>query len=295
MGAHGKRRWIGLALTCTVCALAALAGASAASAAVASRFEIDEEGLILLVIHGDESADHITVSCAGGSVAVNGTLLPNRVTTGEHIPCGGTGAPQKIEIYGEGGDDTIDTSAMSRQQFTSLLPVLVDIYSLVLDGGAGHNTLIGGPIEEQMNSQADGGNPAGDVISAGAGNDKIWGTEGNDTISGGPGEDGIEPLGGSDVVHGGPGADHIYEEAIYHGNARLYGEGGNDEITGGAGNDLIEGGPGNDYLIGHGGNDRILGGPGKDYLSGEGGNDVLIGGPGHDTLSGGAGHNRLVQ
>jgi Ca2+-binding RTX toxin-like protein len=272
---------------CTLCALGAPSGAFAA---FSSRYTLTEGNVRLLVVAGGESSDQPARSCADGFVAVNGQQLANDLSTEEtrvplskeqHIPCGGSAGPEKLEIYGEGGDDRLDTSAVSRRQFTALLPPQgADLYPVVLDGGTGHNTLIGGPVEEEINSLASARDPSGDVISAGAGNDKIFGTEGNDIISGGPGADGIEPLGGADVVRGGPGNDHIFEEAIYHGNARLYGEGGNDEISGGAGNDLIEGGPGNDYLTGCGGNDRILGGPGKDALYGEGGDDVLIGGPG---------------
>jgi hypothetical protein len=301
---QGLQWRIGRALGLT-CALVALGVPSVASAAFSARYQLTEGNVRLLVVKGDESPDQIVLSCANGFVAVNGQQLAGGLSTEEtqvplsteqHIPCGAPAGPQTIEVFGEGGDDRIDTSAVSRQQFSALLPLQGgDFYPVILDGGTGHNTLTGGPVEEEINSLASASDPAGDVIFAGAGNDKIFGTEGKDIISGGPGADGIEPLGGADIVRGGPGNDHIFEEAFYHGNARLYGEGGNDEISGGAGNDLIEGGPGNDYLTGHGGNDRILGGPGNDALYGEGGNDVLLGGPGHDTLVGGPGHNRLVQ
>ena len=63
----------------------------------------------------------------------------------------------------------------------------------VLKGGAGHDTLYGGP----------GGGD--DVMEGGPGNDKIYGGAGADTLIGGPGNDTLVPGAGKDTLVFGPG------------------------------------------------------------------------------------------
>ena len=63
----------------------------------------------------------------------------------------------------------------------------------VLKGGAGHDTLYGGP----------GGGD--DVMEGGPGNDKIYGGAGADTLIGGPGNDTLVPGAGADTLVFGPG------------------------------------------------------------------------------------------
>ena len=63
----------------------------------------------------------------------------------------------------------------------------------VLKGGAGHDTLYGGP----------GGGD--DVMEGGPGNDKIYGGAGADTLIGGPGDDTLVPGAGKDTLVFGPG------------------------------------------------------------------------------------------
>ena len=62
-----------------------------------------------------------------------------------------------------------------------------------LDGGAGNDTLYGGP----------GGGD--DVMAGGLGNDRIFGGQGNDTLIGGPGDDRLAGGPGADVFVFGPG------------------------------------------------------------------------------------------
>ncbi|MGH2912625.1 MAG: calcium-binding protein, partial [Solirubrobacteraceae bacterium] len=249
----------------------------AASAQLSVHLTLTEGNTWLLTIISDEASDHIALSCSNNLVLINGESLVNR--TGQHMACTASQeAPQEISIYGEGGDDTIDTSKVTVQGgFRSLLlPTSGGLffYAIHLDGGPGKNTLIGGPLPEEFNSPADApNNSGGDIIYGNGGNDKIYGTTGADKIYGGTGHDAVEPLAGADIIRGGPGADTIIDEGFDKSHDRFYGEAGNDEIFGGAGNDLIEGGPGNDFLHGLGGNDTIIGGPGKDALYGEAGND----------------------
>jgi hypothetical protein len=121
-------------------------------------------------------------------------------------------------------------------------------------------------------------------IVLGAGNDRLVvqaapGLRPRTSISAGP---------GNDVVFGGPGVDMILGDG---GADRLRGGGGSDVVIGEAGNDRLYGGPGNDRLDGNFGNDILFGGTGNDFLLGGPGNDILLTGPGHDSWVGGDGIN----
>lgn len=128
-------------------------------------------------------------------------------------PCYGTDGDDIIKatlmtsaVYGQKGNDTICLSGGSR----------ADVF-----GGAGNDTIIGGPGSDRLFGEA--GN---DTIIAGDGADRAFGGAGNDTILGGAGDD---------RIYGGPGND------------TLKGEGGDDRICGEAGTDtLIGGGQGRD-------------------------------------------------
>lgn len=126
-----------------------------------------------------------------------------------------------------------------------------------------------------MASQSDEpifGTSAADTISAGQGNDLIYG----DGLSG-P----VPPLADGNVIFAGKGDDTVWA---------------------GFGPDSVEGGPGNDLIYGYGystapiasfyrdqdGADTIQGGPGDDTIYGGGGRDVIDGGPGNDVIVPGA-------
>ena len=89
-----------------------------------------------------------------------------------------------------------------------------------LTGGAGNDTLYGGPA---------GGD---DTLHGGAGHDRLFGGKGNDTLHGGDGHDTLRGNLGADTLRGGDGNDTL------HGGA------GADTLTGGAGNDTFVFAPG---------------------------------------------------
>lgn len=78
------------------------------------------------------------------------------------------------------------------------------------------------------------GNGTANVMTSGAGNDRIDGLGGNDTLSGGA---------GNDLIYGGEG---------------------NDSLDGGLGDDMLYGGNGNDRLDGGFGTNKLVGGLGDD-------------------------------
>ena len=169
-----------------------------------------------------------------------------------------------------------------------------------LDGGAGHDILIG-----------DGGD---DILSGGADNDQLFGDDlstnmviqGADWLEGGVGDDQLMGGGGVDALFGGDGNDLLVgdfsDNPTLGADDTLDGGAGDDQILGGGGHDLLEGGLGNDLLLGDDGEDSLFGGEGLDQLQGglgddaldgEAGDDLLLGGEGSDMLFGGAGVDEL--
>jgi Ca2+-binding RTX toxin-like protein len=184
-----------------------------------------------------------------------------------------------------------------------------------IDGGRGDDLIFGGldlTFPDAINIPDDAGDlrPGnnGDFITAGFGNDTIYGQDDDDTLLGDEGNDLIFGGVDDDSVFGGAGTDTLYGD---QGNDSLFGGGdadtlfggiGNDLLEGGLGADLLEGGDGNDVLQGSDGDDTLLGGAGNDTLEGgfeadlmDGGtgNDLLVGDAGADTLTGGAGSDTL--
>ena len=94
------------------------------------------------------------------------------------------------------------------------------------------------------------------VVSAGGGNDTVFGGAMDDTLSGGDGNDFVNGRNGGDIVNG---------------------NGGNDTLQGGTGLDFVDGGDGDDNVQGSGSSgDTLRGGPGNDILDGGAGTGDII-------------------
>ena len=156
-----------------------------------------------------------------------------------------------------------------------------------LEGGDGNDVLTGGA--------------GGDRLVGGDGNDQIFGQRGPDTIFAGHGNDRAEGNRGDDSVDGGLGNDVLYGGRIsgapanYDGYDVLLGRGGNDRIAGGWQKDRLFGGTGADRLRGGPHADHLRGEEGSDDIAGEGGDDLILardrvrdlvfGGPGFDRAT----------
>ena len=165
---------------------------------------------------------------------------------------------------------------------------------VLLDGGAGDDTLLGGSGDDLLV-----GGEGADQLRGGAGNDQLFvdgadlaaltsltGSAKSTRINGGEGYDSLVVLDNSQVNLV---VDDIGVEAVIAGGA-------NDNITGAlnTANYVFDGGAGNDSLTTVGGNDVLLGGAGNDTLKSGAGTDVLAGGAGDDRLEGGAGNDVYV-
>lgn len=148
-------------------------------------------------------------------------------------------------------------------------------------------------------------------ITAGAGDDVVFGGAGRDSVDAGTGNDRIDGAGGEDFILGGAGNDFLvggrYNDLLLGGddNDTLHGGGENDDLYGDAGNDVLYGDLFSATYAADGalltyqelepaGTDLLNAGSGDDYLYGGGGDDVLIAGTGNDTLFGGLGNDTLV-
>ena len=88
--------------------------------------------------------------------------------------------------------------------------------------------------------------PAGIAnVTAGAGDDFVFGHKGKDNPVGGSGDDHMEGASGDDTLAGSLGADTLEGG---NGTDTLLGEDGNDVLIGDRGQDVLRGGPNNDFL-----------------------------------------------
>lgn len=194
--------------------------------------------------------------------------------------------------------------------------------SLIANGDAGDNTIVGTPAGDTIN-----GGDGNDSLYGEAGADKLNGDNGNDVLVGGLGNDRLDGGAGYDSLYGGDGNDYL--DGGINGD-QMYGGTGNDvyivdnvndranEVVG-EGYDVVRAnvtytmtlgiealelqgtanfrGTGNaeaNRMIGNGGHNTLDGLGGADVLSGGAGNDTLIGGTGNDNQTGGAGVDTFV-
>jgi Ca2+-binding RTX toxin-like protein len=188
-----------------------------------------------LIVHGNDGNDSIKVSSLDAAFVA------------------------AIELYGDAGKDTLDTTALSVA--TKLIGGLGDD---ALKGGTGNDTLIGGAGNDALT----GGGGSDLVMESLAGVVTLSGTAlkataGNDTLSG------IEQV----SLTGGDAPDKFDATAAPSTmSVSLFGNGGSDTLIGGAGSDSLNGGNDADVITGGLGNDVLVGGDG---VSTGTNNDVL--------------------
>ncbi|MGS4883480.1 putative Ig domain-containing protein [Roseibium sp. MB-4] len=243
-------------------------------------------------VWGTENVNHLDGGAGGDVIHGYG---------GNDILTGGAGADS---LMGGEGDDTIYADAADSW----------------FSGDAGTDTLIYTGTNNFEYALAQG---SFEKIYAGAGDNKIWGSNsaeeiyteaGNDFVQGGGGNDVLDGGDGSDSLQGQGGDDVIYADAedswfsgdagidtlVYTGNDDRQislGQGGFEHARMGSGNNtawgtgdanILEGEAGNDVLFGYGGADRLTGGTGNDYLVGGTESDTFVffaGNTGHDIIA----------
>ncbi len=152
---------------------------------------------------------------------VDGGVLQTFSFTLDSSPSGDI---EQLGIQGLGGNDRLEvlTGPLAGK-------------NLVLDGGAGNDTLQGGQGR--------------DILYGGPGDDKLFGGDNDDVLYGDEGRDELDGGAGVDLVYAGPGGD---------------------TVLGGAGREVIRGGPDADILVAGTGfyGSIITGGNGDDVIIG---------------------------
>jgi RTX calcium-binding nonapeptide repeat (4 copies) len=224
-----------------------------------------------------------TVTCTTAGFANEGLIFSN-VILGD---MNDTANSHETGLTADGGpgDDRLESSSLVNG---------------TLNGGGGHDVLLGGANEDtlidgdrpgEVDSDVMDGRKDGAVVSYEGRTAPVKvdlstlapaGEPGEGdvlrSITGATGGAGNDVLRGSDrrnVISGGPGDD------------RVFALGGQDFVSGGPGDDRLSSGSGDDSAYGDGGEDRVLGSRGGDSVVGGSGHDLLRGGPGHDYLESG--------
>lgn len=240
-----------------------------------------------------------SVVVAGGLTIANGVVIENAI--------GGSGSDELI------GNHTHNNLTGGRG-------------ADILDGREGYDTAIYdnayfGQVQviDMLNPWSGTLDALGDAfisieaISASAGSDHIYGTNGIEALYGNGGADILQGRWGADIIDGGEGIDIAeYGSAVTVDLMFGYlntGEAAGDSlinIEGLAGSDVADdlrgdgidnrlaGNGGNDLLRGRAGNDSIEGGAGRDTLWGDQGSDLLDGGSDSDTMYGGSGDDMYI-
>ena len=271
-------------------------------------------------LFGDAGADTFTWTPGDGSDTMEGgdgvdRFVMTTANVSENVAVEANGNRVRVTrdvatiVHDLAGVDIIDLRLLGGNDTYTGGTGLADLVSsIIVNGGAGTDTLNGGDADETLI-----GGPDADTVSGG---------EGDDTFPAGP----LDPI---EAVDGGPGGDTIAVTgtdasepfsidapapgqasvtanftptpfvsgtAIEH--VSLDAGAGNDsvaltpdaasaltvDLSGGPGDDTLAGGDGPDTLRGGDGNDRLFGGDGNDRLFGDLGNDALAGQAGADEF-----------
>ena len=231
-----------------------------------------------------------------------------------------------INVNGGQGDDVLDASAFSGQEFTSTLMLSGNEGADEIRGSSGADRLVGGDGNDLIIGGAGAdvliGGDGNDILRGNEGSDTLRGESGNDTLNGGLGGDGyfggdgddfITGLGEADDVNGEAGFDTLSfqaTEGLVNVLIREDGSGANNptgedpfgpdvlpfgQLDRFANIERVVGSEGDDIIRVDGARaTNVLGLGGNDQLTGGSGNDILVGGDGDDTLNGNSGDDRIL-
>ncbi|MEM7303205.1 MAG: calcium-binding protein [Pseudomonadota bacterium] len=238
--------------------------------------------------------------------AGNDILVFSDVNDGE-LADGGVGGFDDFRFIDNTATNNTITAAANAVTVDGQTVQLVDIERILIQSGAGDDTITGSSLGDLIRGEADN-----DIINGGDGNDILEGGTGIDQLFGGLGNDILtfNDVNNGDLADGGVGG---FDDFRYLDNSNVANtitatasavnvDGQvaqlNDIerilIQSGGGADTINGSSLGDLIRGEGDNDTIIGGAGNDQLEGGDGNDTITGGLDNDTLLGGAGDDLFI-
>lgn len=254
-----------------------------------------DEVTAVTITGADGEVDALTVDYAGG---------PFR-PPGEITFLGGAGGPDAIDVRGADRGYTLTDTAVSTA--SGVLVTLAGVEAAALTGGKGNNVIDASTFSGTV------------VLDGGAGNDVLIGSLAGGLLLGKAGNDALTPGGATTTASGGAGIDVLVAAADAHLTLRTV-SAARAELAVTALNQTplathvllaveaagLTGGPGDNgldaaafrgpvSLTGGAGNDRLVGGPLADVLFGGDGDDALTGNGGADAIDGGAGTDTLVE
>jgi Ca2+-binding RTX toxin-like protein len=284
-------------------------------------------------LFGGAAADTITIGLAQGTDSVQGgetgadfdTL---GLTAASNVSITLTGNEAGVASYAGGGGATFSQiERIVTGAGNDFISAVSDATGLVLETGAGNDTIVGGSGNDTVY-----GGDGNETLNGGAGNDALYGGGDNDVffVSAGFGQDTV--IGGQSgtnydtldlsgltnpvtVVFTAPGTGvvtdtvtghtvtfseieqliltqqaYVVDASLNNGYTYIQALGGNDQITGSAGNDIFD----DEMLAPNGqGNDTFYGGGGNDVLWMGINDDLAFGGTGDDSLGGEEGDDVL--
>ncbi|MBD8876179.1 putative Ig domain-containing protein [Roseibium polysiphoniae] len=250
-----------------------------------------------------------TLSGTSGADLIDGLAGDDAISglAGDDTLIGGAGADS---IDGGDGNDTIHADA-------------ADTW---FDGGNGVDTLIYDGTDDRQYAMNQG---SFENMSAGSGNNTIWGTADGNLIDGEGGNDVIHGYGGNDTLIGGSGSDSLMggdgDDTVYGdaddvwfsgddgedtliftstadfdyaldngGFEHMKAGSGDNAIYGTAGDNILDGEAGDDFIQAYDGNDTLIGGSGSDSLQGGDGDDIVFADADDSWFSGDAGIDTLI-
>lgn len=241
-------------------------------------------------IDGGAGRDFITYAFTDAGVTAGITLDASNFASASTFTMsdgrGGTDTLSNVEYLGVLGsqfDDVITGSQFATN--TSTNP------ANILSGGAGNDRLTGGGNWDQL----DGGD-GNDILDGRGGGDSLTGGAGNDQLLGGDGDDVLNPGPGLDSVDGGTGVDTLlidYSATTAAVKMLAPSPSGNGSIAGSKTdtvtfkaieNFVIATGGGADSITTSGGNDTVNTGAGNDTINTGGGTDHISAGAGNDLI-----------
>lgn len=240
-----------------------------------------------VAVAGDDVNELISIENLAGGVGDD--LISG--TAGANVLTGNGGADALI---GRGGDDTLvadelDTTLDGGEGSDTLdLSNLSEGVNVDLDVNTAGNATPGAtPTQEgrlTVGSNADQTLTDIENIIGTAFDDVLFGNSENNVISAGAGDDRVHGFGGADALDGGEGTDTILLNQAGAGVTIDLANGtvGASTITN---FENANGGAFNDTLIGSDGANELIGGGGDDTLAGGAGTDVLTGGAGADGFA----------
>jgi Ca2+-binding RTX toxin-like protein len=131
-----------------------------------------------VIVNGTNGNDQITIAGSGTSVLVAGLAAQVSITNAE--------SGDILTVNAGGGTDTINAASLA-----------ANVVGLVIDGGAGNDTIIGSQGADKLL-----GGDGNDIVIGGRGDDTAFLGNGNDSFTWNPGD-------GSDIVEGEAGTDTL--------------------------------------------------------------------------------------